>query len=421
MVYGEADGMLSNETNGEHQPSGWKGPDGRLWYPTQKGLTVVDPRDFREKERPVPVVIERVLAKGETIFDVLPAKPRSIQGRGARSVAGAVSDTGRLPAGAGETLEFHFAANTFVAPEKTRYRYMLENYDKGWRDAGPQRLAVYTNLRPGDYRFKVIACNHHGVWNERPALFAFAIAPHFHETPWFYALCSAGLLMVALGIHHYRVRVVRRLQELQAQAALSDQRERIARDMHDDLGANLSRIALINEVVRRDGHDQSLLQRETAKIATIAGQTVDSLSELVWAANPKYDTLENLISYLREYIAQFFDQTTFQCQLTVPETIPPAQVDFKLRRHLFLVVKEALHNILKHSRAERAEVTIGLSDDSIHITISDNGMGMEISGSPSGNGLLNMRQRVAELKGAFKIQSSPAQGTILRIVVPLAR
>lgn len=423
VVYGEADGMLSNETNGEHQPSGWKGPDGRLWFPTQKGLAVVDPKAPRDEEQMVRVGIERVRANGKTVFDVLPLlyeeSPVSSNGTEAAPVQ-ASDGLWNFPSQIRQSLEFHYGANSFTAPERIKYRYKMDGYENEWHEAGPQRLAVYTNLRPGKYRFQVSACNQHGLWNNQTAVFGFSIAPHFTETNSFYGLCALAVMLAAWGIHHYRVGVVRQMQELTAQAALSEQRARIARDMHDDLGANLSKIALINEVVRRNIGNPQVLQSETGKIANIASQTVDGLSELVWAANPKYDTIDTLFSYLREYAGQFFEETSIRCQLFINPPAFRGQVDFKLRRHLFLVVKEALHNILKHSRASTAEVRITAEPGAITISIADNGIGLNARGpAASGNGLSNMRQRIHECNGTFDIQSPDNLGTSLLIRVPL--
>jgi PAS domain S-box-containing protein len=194
--YGVADGMKSSECNGGGQPAGWKTRDGKLWFPTIKGVVVIDPN--RINPLPPPVVIERVLVDGAPA-DV---RPRI-----------------EMPPGRGD-LEIHYAGLSFLAPEKIRFKYTLEGYDDGWTEAQARRVAYYTKISPGTYRFRVIACNNDGIWNETGATFEFSLRPHFYQTNWFYALSVLGLLLVAVGVYRLRVRqLVRRTQELEAKVA----------------------------------------------------------------------------------------------------------------------------------------------------------------------------------------------------------
>jgi PAS domain S-box-containing protein len=188
VAYGTADGMKSRECNGGFQPAGWKTRDGRLCFPTMKGLAIIDPAHPAAKLPPPPVVIEQV-SVDQRSFSPSPGL--------------------HAPPGKGQ-LEFEFAALSFIAPEKIRFRYRLEGFDKEWTDAGSRRAAYYTNLPPGTYRFRVKACNSDGVWNEVGATLPLTLEPHFYQTSWFYGLC--GLLVISLGVagHHLRVRQLNR-------------------------------------------------------------------------------------------------------------------------------------------------------------------------------------------------------------------
>jgi signal transduction histidine kinase/CheY-like chemotaxis protein/ligand-binding sensor domain-containing protein len=184
VAYGTTDGMASSECNGDSQPSGWKGRDGRLWFATSKGVVMIDPEHLEHNDLPPPVVIEQVLVdKKETNLDVKPS----------------------LAPGKGE-LELHYTGLSLLAPQKVNFKYRLEGFDKEWISAGKRRVAYYTNLPPGPYRFHVTACNNDGVWNESGAAFEFRLEPHFYQSSWFYGLGAFVMLLAGPGIYLLRVR-----------------------------------------------------------------------------------------------------------------------------------------------------------------------------------------------------------------------
>jgi ligand-binding sensor domain-containing protein len=192
VAYDEADGMRSRECNGGH-PGGWRTADGRLWFATPAGVVGVDPSRLATNRTAPPVVIERLRADGRELSLLGPAhlKPRPLR------------------------LEFQYAALSLVAPKRIRYRYKLEGLDRDWVEAGTSRVAQYTQLEPGPYRFRVIACNNDGVWNEAGASYTLALAPAFHETYWFLGLAGLTLVLGAMGLHRWRVlRLERREAEL---------------------------------------------------------------------------------------------------------------------------------------------------------------------------------------------------------------
>jgi diguanylate cyclase (GGDEF)-like protein len=193
VAYGTADGMKSAECNGALQPAGWRTSGGKLWFPTIKGAVMIDPDHTTLNELPPPVVIERVHIDKRVIDPTQRAK---------------------APPGRGE-LEFHYAALSFVSPERVRFKYKLEGFDPDWVDAGIRREAHYTNIAPGNYRFRVIACNNDGVWNEAGAVVEFYLRPHFYQTKTFYALIALAIGMMAVGAYRFRVRQLKaRAREL---------------------------------------------------------------------------------------------------------------------------------------------------------------------------------------------------------------
>lgn len=208
ISYGTADGMESRECNGGFQPAGWKTRDGRLWFPTIKGVAVVNPESIKLNDLIPPVVIEQVLVDQKPV----------------------TADTAAsLSPGKGK-FEFHFTGLSYIAPEKVRFKYKLEGFDRDWVDAGTRRDAAYTNIPPGHYTFRVLACNNDLVWNEQGAAFNFYLRPYFYQTTWFYALCVIAALLLGWAIYHIRVK------QMRAQfAAVLAERSRLAREIHDTL------------------------------------------------------------------------------------------------------------------------------------------------------------------------------------------
>ena len=184
VSYGEADGMRSAECNGRNQSPGWKTSDGRLWFPTVNGVVTVDPNNLKMNGLSPPVLIEQVIIDKETIDQ---------------------RESAQLPSGNGD-MEIHYTALSFFVPERVKFRYKLEGFDKDWIDANTRRVAYYTNVPPGNYTFRVMACNNDGVWNETGASFQLYLAPFFYQTYWFYGLCAFALAAMVAAGHRIRVK-----------------------------------------------------------------------------------------------------------------------------------------------------------------------------------------------------------------------
>jgi ligand-binding sensor domain-containing protein len=247
VLYDRTDGLGSRECTGGFQPSGCKTRDGRLLFPTIKGVAVVDPNNLKINKRPPRVVIEDLLADG---------RPVSLEG------------PVRIPPGA-ERFEFRYTGLSFSAPKRVRFRYMLEGLEEDWTDAETRRAAYYNQIPPGDYRFRVIAANNDGLWNEVGSTLEFTVLAPFWRKPWFVALsATVSLAGFGAGARWVAVRKLRsRLLVLEQQNALQRERARIANDMHDNLGARLTRIALLGELARRDARQPDAVGKHTEKIS----------------------------------------------------------------------------------------------------------------------------------------------------------
>ncbi len=399
VSYGVSDGMLSSETNGENQPAACKARDGRLWFPTTEGVVVIDPTKTVKNDLPPPVVLEEVRIDRQ-IFD--PSGPA------------------RLPPGRGTVVEFHYTANSLTAPEKILFRYRLDGCDPEWTKAGTRREAYYTNLRPGQYQFQVVACNNHGVWNNDGASFAFYLAPHFYQTYPFYACTGLFVGLLGYGSHRLRVNVVKKIERLERQHALEKERTRIANEMHDDLGSSLTQIALTSELAGREFSDNAKAGEHLQNITDTTREVFRAMDEIVWAVNPKHDTLDSLVAYVCKYAQRFLRPAGVRCRLDLPDQLPPHGLTAEERHNLFLALKEGLNNIVKHASASEVWIRVKLHGSDCIIRIEDNGRGFDVEpAKPDGNGLSSMRARLNAIGGSFEIRSHPDKGTQLQMFVHL--
>lgn len=407
LAYGKNDGMETPQCNSEGKPSIWKSHDGRLWFPTSKGLVVVDPKEIKIDEEPPSVFIESVLSNGKTIED------GRMDLAGATSVLSRRSEPLEISPGHGE-LEFQYAALSFSDSEKNRFKYRLDGVDSAWIDAGVRRAAYYDNLKPGHYRFEVIACNKDGVWNEAGASLDMVLAPHLWQMLWFRVLMALAIVAAAAGLALYatRRRMQRRFILLEQQHAVERERGRIARDMHDQIGAGLTQIGLLGEFARRASDKNGNTLAHVERICDTARELAQTLDEMVWMVNPRNDTLNKLALYLAAYTEEFFKATTVRCLLDIPPGLPAWPLPAEMRHNLFLTAKEAFNNIAKHSRASEARLKILVIDSLLEIGIEDNGVGFSVDDAArSRNGLSNMKDRIREIGGTIDISSAPDNGT----------
>jgi signal transduction histidine kinase len=414
LTYGLNDGLPTLECAEGLQPAGCKTADGRLWFPTAKGLVAIDPDQLTVNSVRPPVVIEEVR---------LDDKP----------LVGDKSAGLKIPPGR-HRLEFHYTGLCFMAPEKARFKYRLDGFDSDWSDAGTERLATYNYLPPGEYSFRVAACNNDGIWNERGASLDFVVLPFFWQTTGFRLTALALLVVVSGGLVWFetRRRLHRKLERAERQRDIERERTRIARDIHDDLGAQLTRITMISESARGDSQqgDANAVATSLGKIYDMSRELTRSMDEIVWAVNPRHDTLESFASYLERFAQDLLATAGIRCRLNLPVHFPEWHLTADVRHNLFLACKEALHNVVKHSGASEASIKLVERRDSFELVIADNGCGFSPAtkwqGRPevsdrqsSGNGLENMTRRLSGIGGTCAIRSTPGEGTDVTFTVPL--
>ena len=458
LSYGKAEGLSSPACSGGFQPGACKGADGRLWFPTAKGLAIIDPANVSTNTVAPFVVIEEVLVdrKGvdaATLASAIKLSAPRAGTPGSRSSeenhAFGENESGAAAPGAPEKeglsgqravlrfppnrrqFEFRYTALSFMAPDKVRFKRKLEGLDPGWVDAGTERVAQYSYLPPGDYVFRVIACNNDGLWNEDGAWLAFKKLPYFWQTWWFGTLAivlgAAGVGIAVTGVMRRRVRL--KVEVLERQRALERERARIARDIHDDLGASLTRISMLSQSARSEIDSQPEAAADLDQIYSTSRELTRAMDEIVWAVNPKHDTLDSLVTYLGRFAQNFLSAAGIRCRLDVPVHLPTLAVSAEVRHNVFLAFKEALHNTVKHARATEVRVSLQLLSHGFALLVADNGCGfaweelktqeLKPDGlrSAPGNGLLNMQKRLEEIEGVCEWETAPGEGTRVKFLV----
>ena len=398
--YGHSDGLNGFQFNGEFQPAALATHAGQFWFASVKGAVSFWPTAMKRNHEPPSLFIEAVRCNGES-------QP--------------VQNELELAAGV-RILEFQFSAPEFDAPERVRYRHKLDGENADWSPASAEAVATYTNVSPGAHHFRVIASNADGVWNEQGAGLALVVAPFFWQTWWFPPVAvAAAIALLALIVRWFALRrMQRRIAILEAEHALEKERGRIARDIHDELGANLTSIGWLADLGRKHISQPEAVAVDLEKIAVNARQSLTAMDAIVWALNPQNDSLEHFANYIAHFANEFFKPTSTRCRLDIPANLPAHPMTTEARHHLFLAVKEALNNVARHSGAAELWICLQLSETDLQLSIRDNGCGLPpTSVQPGQDGLGNIRERLAELGGQLRVESTPATGTELIFTVPL--
>jgi signal transduction histidine kinase len=411
VVYGKADGMMNTECN-SNQPSGWKTRDGKLWFPTVKGVIMVDPDHLKTNTLPPPVVIEQVMADNKAVD---------------------LGERVELPPSRGQ-LEVHYTGLSFLDPKKVGFKYKLDGYDNDWVDAGTRRVAYYTNIPPGEYRFRVIACNNDGVWNEAGAAVEFHLQHYWHERWWVRTLFGFALVLVAIGLYA-RYRKAR--EEVERMAAIGKVVAGVAHDVLNPLMA--IRTAAYNMEDRLNKSAEVETRQRQLKTIRQKAERLNSLMKdlLDFAGSMVLEmTLTNVEDLLNEAVETYRDEhdPTFpQIVLKASPDLPLISVD---RDRMVRVLMNLIENAVKHAKNMR---TVTLSAEfasarerpsQICIRVANDGVGIDrkilpkifkpgfTTGNGSGLGLTIVQHMIRRHGGTITVDSQPESGTVFTIILP---
>jgi len=359
---------------------------GEVFIGFSGGFNYVRPADLRPNPVPPPVVLTELRVNNT-------ARPM----------------TGSLTLQPGEnTLTIDFAALNFSQPAQNQYAYRLENFNREWVSTTAQQ-ATYTNLAPGTYTFRVKAANNDAIWNETGTSLIVRVEPAFWQTIWFRLLCALLLCGILYGIYRYREGQRRRIEAV---------RERIAKDLHDDIGSTLSSIRVFSEVVQAQiapvrPEAVPLLQRISTNATTLS----ESMQDIIWTIQSRNNRVQDVVTRLREFGMRMAEAKGIRFTMQVTDHFESLALDVEQRRNLYLIGKESINNAIKYAQCSRIDVQLSLVGKQLWLLIEDDGIGFDPATARTGNGLANLQQRAREVKGTLRVDTAPQQGTKIELLM----
>src|SRR3989449_36473 len=396
VLYGPADGMITRECSGGGHPAAWRSTDGKLWFSTIKGVAMIDPEKIKLNDQPPPVAIEEIRVDDESIrpaqtIELGPGKSR---------------------------LDFYYTALSFVASEKVSFKYKLEGLDSDWVDGGTRRVAYYTNLRPGRYKFRVIASNNDGLWSPTGAAFDLYLKPHFYQTYWFYSLCTLVLAILVWQLYRLRLRRV----ESQFAAVLAE-RNRIAREIHDNLAQEMLGISVQLEVVARTmPASAELAKTHLDRVRILVRHGIAEARRYVWDLRSQALDKTDLPAALSDTARRLTTETAVQAKVEVSGTFRPLSP--LIEGNLLRIGQEAINNAVRHAQARNILIDLRFDARCVQLSVRDDGHGFYYEESQNGDakhfGLVGMQERAVRIGGSLKVNSREGEGTEIIVNVPIS-
>ncbi len=399
--YNYKNGLQSNEFN---TGAYYKGRSGNFYFGGIKGFNLFNPEAVK-KPSSIPAVALSRINVNDTQY-----RPNAVQ---------LPNKTIELPYYR-NNLSFKYAVLDYTLPDANRLHYQLMGWDNH-PIVSYEKNIRYSNLQPGKYVLKVRGINGENVFSPWESI-TIVINPPFWQTPAFYILLT---LMAITGIVFITRKIAQRklklqIAELKYQRALEQERERISREMHDDIAAGLTQITLMSRLAKRNGNMGKNNMPELEDITVTSRKLIDSMDEIIWSLNRGDKTLEHLLSYLREHLNKLLEYSGIEYKISLPEAGNHLPINNEQGRNLLMIVREMVHNAVKHSHAKNISVSGELNDTDMVITVIDDGVGFDVSKTYEGNGLRNIRYRVSRLNGQLKVDSIMGNETRFTLTIPIS-
>jgi signal transduction histidine kinase len=437
-VYNKARGLSSNTIRCMVEDN-----HGRIYVATRRGVDRVDPKTgnikhfstsdglahgviistIRDKNGALWFATTQGLSKLTLAADRAPTRPRVLITD--LRIGGAAYPVSQLGEARLSQLQVKPSQNQFQVEfvgldnepgAMVRYSYKLEGADSVWSPPRSQRVVNYAALTGGHYHFLVKAVTSEGVESASPAEVEFTVLPPIWKRWWFQALALALAIAVVFAAHRYRVAQMVNLERM---------RTAIATDLHDDIGASLSQIAILSEVARVGGNGKERPGEPLERVATLARELVDSMGDIVWSIRSEPHGMDSLIRRMREFALDLLDSQGIEFELRTPQAGEDVQLTLQARRQIFLMFKECIHNAARHSRCTRVAAELKVVDREVQLTVEDNGVGLsgpeKAPGGNGGTGIPSMRRRAESLGGGMQLTSKPGEGCCVTIHVPTRR
>jgi signal transduction histidine kinase/ligand-binding sensor domain-containing protein len=409
IAYSKSDGMLNPECNGGCWPTGAKTRDGKLWFPTQDGVAVIDPAALTTNPRPPPVVIEAFFLDRE---------------------AQALDSPLRVPPGKAN-IEIHYSGLSFVNSERLSFKYRMAGVDDDWVEAGTRRTAYFSHLSPGHYMFTVLAANSDGVWNETGKSLAFYVLPAWYETWWLRGAAGTGLAGLLFGAYARRVarleqaRLAEKEFSLRLMESQEQERQRLAAELHDSVGQNLLVIKNRAEKALDKAADPQKMAEQITEVSNMASQALREVRGMAQDLRPfQLDEL-GLAKAITAMVELLAESSNIQFRTDIVDL--NGELPKEREIHFYRIIQELLTNVVKHSKATEANLTITKSETVLQALLRDNGCGFDVtptanqSAARAGFGLRGIRERVRTLGGRFLFDSRTGGGTTATLEVPIEK
>lgn len=424
-----ADGLSGSSFNSS---AAFKTSEGTMIFGCTNGLNFFDPERIKQSDYPSPVVI--------TDFQIVnqPANNKISD----YSNSGVTDSKEYILSYNQNDFSFQFASLDYNAPDENKYAYFMEGFDRDWIYSGKRRFVTYTNLDPGEYVFRVKATNSDGLWSKNVAKIFLVINPPFWATWWAYTIYSAAFIGVLAFLRAYEIkrrkmkeeerlrreREEAKLREAELKAKNIEQekelekqkiRNRIAQDLHDEIGSNLSSISLMSELIQKDEKINSEASEKIKRIHKVARGSTQSIRDIVWLTNPSSDSLKDIIAKMKEVADNTLGK--FNLSFDYPQNIIEANLPPDTKRNIFFIYKETLNNIIKHADAKSVDIKFCIENESIFLSIKDDGKGFNTELISSGNGIKNIKSRAKEINAQLRFESSPGKGFLLELIARITQ
>ena len=379
-LFTKQDGLATNSFSSLVQPTAAKGPDGELYFATLKGVIIIDPDKIGRNETSPIIYFDDISVDFEPVNAeaALTLEPEK------------------------QSFEISYTALNFKAPEQLRFRYMLENFDNDWIEAGDRRTAFYTNISPGEYTFRVMAQNSDGIWSKEAAILPVRIEAAFYETMWFRILAVLLVTGLIVGFFQYRLLNLKKLLNMRVQ---------IANDLHDEIGSNLSSVILKSRMLETQESPKENLVKGLQDIQLTTQKTAQAMREIIWLINPKHDVVEDVVFQIKDIAESMLGDLERQIESNLD--FESAKISSGSRRNLILIYKELLHNIVKHAEAKKVVISFNRDDTAYILSVEDDGKGFDLNTKNGSThyGLNSLKERALAMKGNLNIESESGKGT----------
>ncbi len=385
------DGLQSNEFNtGAYHNA----PDGKLFFGGINGLNIFHPEKLINQDQQIRVVLTSAIVNNEILKE-----DSNITYKKALKFTYDKN-----------SLAFNFAALDFISTARLNYYYQLVGYDKNWIEAGNRNYAAYTNLPAGKYLFQVKASLSNQHENDPVTTLSIIITPPFWKTWWFITLFVLAITGLLYALYRYRIGQLLRLQKI---------RNRIATDLHDDIGSTLTNISILSELSLKNMDEKEKAAVFLGRISEEVTHSSQALDDIVWSINTKNDTLEETVVRMRRYAAEIFDAANINYTLQLDEEFANRKLNMEQRRDCFLVFKETINNIYKHAEAKNVYIKLWLQLNNLFLEIKDDGKGFDTKILTHRNGIKNIHNRMEKWDGDVFIKSTPGDGTQIKVRFPV--